>query len=105
MFFWMKRQKNNKFKLRHLSEKEKKEILEKALAKTSKFMKDTRGMSMDEIQEYRKENGYKEISEEDNKRYREMFQKAFEKAIKGDIDKDNSLKALFKRAFLKSKYN
>lgn len=105
MFSLMKRQKKNKFKLRHLSEKEKKEILEKALAKTSKFMKDTRGMSMEEIQEYRKENGYKEISEEDNKRYREMFQKAFEKAIKGDIDKDNSLKALFKRAFLKSKYN
>lgn len=105
MFSLMKRQKKNKFKLRHLSEKEKKEILEKALAKTSKFMKDTRGMSMEEIQEYRKKNGYKEISEEDNKRYREMFQKAFEKAIKGDIDKDNSLKALFKRAFLKSKYN
>ena len=57
MFSWMKRQKKNKFKLRPLSEKEKKEILEKALAKTSKFMKDTRGMSMDEIQEYRKENG------------------------------------------------
>jgi len=105
MFSWMKRQKKNKFKLRPLSEKEKKEILEKALAKTSKFMKDTRGMSMDEIQEYRKENGYKEISEEDNKRYREMFQKAFEKAMKEDVKKDNSLKALFKRAFLQSKYN
>lgn len=105
MFSWIKRQKKNKFKLRPLSEKEKKEILEKALAKTSKFMKDTRGMSMDEIQKYRKENGYKEISEEDNKRYREMFQKAFEKAMKGDISKDNSLKALFKRAFLQSKCN
>lgn len=105
MFSWMRMIKKNKFKLRPLSEKEKKEILEKALAKTSKFMKDTRGMSLDEIQEYKKENGYKEISEKDSKKYREIFKKAFEKAMKGDVDKDNSLKALFKRAFLKSKYN
>lgn len=102
MFSWMRMIKKNKFKLIPLSEKEKKEILEKALAKTSKFMKDTRGMSLEEIQEYKKENGYKEISEEDSKKYREIFQKAFEKAMKGDVDKDNSLKALFKRAFLKS---
>ena len=34
-----------------------------------------------------------------------MFQKAFEKAMKEDVKKDNSLKALFKRAFLQSKYN
>lgn len=104
---WLKDKlrKKNKYKLRPLSKEERKKIVDYAVTRTSKLMRETKGMSTEEIKKYKKENGYAEISEEDSKKYREIFQKAFEKAIKGDIDKDNSLKVLFKRAFLKSKYN
>lgn len=107
MIMWLKDKlrKKNKYKLRPLSKEERKKIVDYAVTRTSKLMRETKGMSTEEIKKYKKENGYAEISEEDSKKYREIFQKAFEKAIKGDIDKDNSLKVLFKRAFLKSKYN
>lgn len=107
MIMWLKDKlrKKNKYKLKSLSKEERKNIVDYAVARTSKLMRETKGMSAEEIKKYKKENGYAEISEEDSKKYREIFQKAFEKTMKGDIDKDNSLKALFKRAFLKSKYN
>ena len=107
MIMWLKNKlrKKNKYKLRPLSKEERKKILDHAVARTSKLMRETKGMSIDEVRKYKKENGYREISEEDSKKYREIFQKAFEKAMKGDVKKDNSLKTLFKRAFLQSKCN
>lgn len=107
MIMWLKNKlrKKNKYKLRPLSKEERKNIIDYAIARTSKLMRETKGMSAEEIKKYKKENGYKEISEEDSKKYREIFQKAFEKAMKEDVKKDNSLKALFKRAFLQSKCN
>lgn len=107
MFSWLedKLKSRNKYRLKPLSTEEKQKIVDYAVARTSKLMRETKGMSIDEVRKYKKENGYKEISEEDSKKYREIFQKAFEKAMKGDVKKENSLKALFKRAFLQSKYN
>lgn len=107
MIMWLKDKlrKKNKYKLRPLSKEERKKIVDYAVTRTSKLMRETKGMSTEEIKKYKKENGYAEISEEDSKKYREIFQKAFEKTMKGDVKKDNSLKALFKRAFLQSKCN
>lgn len=95
--------KESKNKLPILSQKEIRKISENAVASVSRMLKETKGMTPEEIKKYKEQNGYKEISEEDKKRYREMFQKAFEKARKGDVKKNNSIKEILKNIFIKSK--
>lgn len=91
MIFWLKRKKNKPvLELSVLSKKQRDKIINNALSSVSKMMKETKGMTPEEIKKYKEQNGYKEISEEDNKKYREMFQKAFEEARKGDVKKNNS---------------
>ena len=95
--------KESKNKLPILSQKEIRKISENAVASVSRMLKETKGMTPEEIKKYKEQNGYKEISEEDKKRYREMFQKAFEKARKGDVKKNNSIKEILKNIFINSK--
>jgi len=99
-FLTLKKSKN---KLPILSQKEIRKISENAVASVTKMLKETKGMTPEEIKKYKEQNGYKEISEEDKKRYREMFQKAFEKARKGDVKENNSIKEILKNIFIKSK--
>ncbi len=85
MFSWLTKIKNKgKYKIKPLSKNELETISAKAIAETSKFLRETRGMNLEELEKYKKEKGYKELSEKESKEYREIFQKSFEAVMKGN---------------------